>query len=132
MPWHPAANTVDGSVLNFYDVPLVGLFTQHGCSFLYQCILWELEEVSIWLYTPIVEAERAELESLTGGELTSALQRLRDGRRVTVSFASGDRTQGSEVLDVKPDVSNVTLAKLLLDALKRRVEQAEQRVLSPA
>ena len=128
VPWHPAANTVDGSVLNFYDMPLVGLFAQHECSFVYQCIFGELEEISIWLYTPIIDAERTEIESLAGGELSAALQRFRGGRRVTVSLVDGEGTQMSEVLDVKPDVSNLALARLLFNRLKRRVEYAERRV----
>ena len=38
-------------VLNEYDMPLSGLIEQGGMTFLYVCLLGELEELNIWAYS---------------------------------------------------------------------------------
>ena len=130
MPWLPAANTVSGPVLNFYDIPLVGLFVQHGCSFLYQCIHGHLDDVNFWLYTPINEREKLKIEGSTGNDLIRAIQELRDGRRVTVAMASKEGIIMSEIFEVKDRVSDTVLIRRSIDAAKKRLNII-QRITVP-
>ncbi|AEH09017.1 MULTISPECIES: hypothetical protein [Protofrankia] len=121
-PWHPTASTVDGPVLNFYDIPLLGLFSQDWHHFLYQSIL-DLEDIGFWVYTPLTEHERIEIETASGNELSTALQKLRDGRKVTVAFAADDGIVMSENL---ASGSDVVMVKGLLEAVSRRLKLVEQ------
>ncbi|WP_322761555.1 hypothetical protein [Frankia sp. Cr2] len=122
-PWHPTASTVDGPVLNFYDVPLAGLFSQDWHHFLYQCILGHIDDVGIWVYTPIADGERAKLETAVSPKLQEELQKLRDGRKVTVALAVSDHILMSENLVSGSDATLIHRALEACESLLKVIQR---------
>ena len=72
-PWLPADNVTPLEILNEYDIPLSGLIEQGGMTFLYVCLLGELEELNIWAYSHLSEAEVGRLRSLLEDDLAAAI-----------------------------------------------------------
>ena len=86
-PWLPADNVTALEVLNEYDMPLSGLIEQGGMTFLYVCLLGELEELNIWAYSHLSEAEAGRLRSLLEDDLAAAIDEALANRMLVVALA---------------------------------------------
>src|SRR5579863_8777207 len=63
-PWLPAYDVTSRLLLNEYNIPLAGLIDQDGVTYLYACLLGELEDVNLWAYAWVGDAEIIQLTSL--------------------------------------------------------------------
>ena len=82
-PWLPASNVTALEVLNQYDIPLSGLIQQDGTTYLYACLLGEMEDLNIWAYGRLDEDEVSRLTSLLlGDELQAAIDEMLASRMV--------------------------------------------------
>jgi hypothetical protein len=86
-PWLPASNVTALTILNEYDIPLSGLIEQNGETYLYVCLLGELEELNIWAYSPLGEAEGQRLATLHDDELATAIDEALANRMLIVAIA---------------------------------------------
>ena len=86
-PWLPASTAVPGLVLNEYDIPLAGLVKQDETTYLYACLIGELEPLNIWAYAPLRESEITELTSLTEVALSAAIDQMLLNRMLVVALA---------------------------------------------
>jgi hypothetical protein len=74
-------------VLNEYDIPLAGIVKQNETTYLYACVLGELEPLNIWAYAPLRESEVTELTSLTELALSAAIDQMLVNRMLIVALA---------------------------------------------
>jgi hypothetical protein len=87
-PWLPASNATALEILNEYDVPLSGLVEQGGTTYLYTCLFGELEDLNIWAYARLDEAEVERITSLLDDELGAAIDQALADRMLIVAIAS--------------------------------------------
>lgn len=87
-PWLPADSAVGKDVLNMYNIPLVGLIEQGGATFLYACLLGELEAQNIWAYGEADQSEVALLSSAGDNELADVTDHMLANRELIVAHAS--------------------------------------------
>src|SRR6266702_6108604 len=87
-PWLPASNVTALEVLNQYDIPLSGLIEQGGTTYLYACLLGEMEDLNIWAYGRLDEDEVSRLTSLLDDELGAAIDEVLANRMLVVAIAS--------------------------------------------
>lgn len=87
-PWLPADNVRELRILNRYNIPLTGLIEQDGVIYLYACLLGELEDLNIWAYAPLRDAELQRLTSLTDDDLNAAIDQVLTGRTLVVALAA--------------------------------------------
>lgn len=105
-PWEPTATTVPGEVLHRYNMPLVGVFEQHGVRYLFQCWGGELERANLWLYTRLPE----EQERLLGDEtrpFTEALDEATSGEGVLAVALDGRIVAWEPIPDVDEPLSEI-------------------------
>jgi hypothetical protein len=70
LPWVPNEfQTRMVEEFHHYDMPLVGVVEQSGVDYLFQCVVGEVEPISIWQYTILHPDERAKLEEASQDEL---------------------------------------------------------------
>lgn len=123
LPWRPSFGISDYVVLSHYDMPLAGMFMQNGTHFLFQCVIGQLESFHLWVYSPLTDSERHELEGLEGAALGARLDRLIYGRDVTVVFADDeDGILFRTVFRVNPPASLVDFVRRALVTARRRIE----------
>lgn len=87
-PWLPASNVTALEVLNLYDIPLSGLIEQGGTTYLYACLLGEMDDLNIWAYGRLDEGEVSRLTSLLGDELEAAIDEMLANRMLVAAIAS--------------------------------------------
>jgi hypothetical protein len=92
-PWLPGGGASERLVLNEYDIPLMGLVDQGGTTFLYMCLLGELEQLNIWAYVRLEQQEANRLASLQGDQVVRAAARCLSARPVTVALAHDHELQ---------------------------------------
>ncbi len=87
-PWLPADDVTSRLLLNEYNIPLAGLIEQDGVTYLYACLMGELEDVNIWAYALVNDAEIDRLTSLTGDDLDGAINQALTRRTPVVGIAA--------------------------------------------
>ena len=126
-PWLPASTAVQGLVLNEYDIPLAGLVKQNETTYLYVCLVGELEPLNIWAYAPLRESEVAELTSLTEMALSAAIDRKLLNRMLVVALAHelhlGDWTRIDSGME-----GPLALAMRFIDAMARRTSRTQEEL----
>jgi hypothetical protein len=91
-PWQPSRCTRElVRYRRSREIPLVGVVEQSGTQYLYQCVLGQTEEVNIWLYTPLLPAERDAIEAASSRKANELFIRFsrRDGRLVIAHNSVG-------------------------------------------
>lgn len=78
-PWQPTEyQTRLIAEYHRYDIPLLGVIEQSGSLFLFQCLTGEVEQLSIWAYTPLSAEEKARLDILEGEEFEGLVESVTD------------------------------------------------------
>jgi hypothetical protein len=118
-PWLPAGDVKSRLVLNEYNIPLVGLIEQDGVTHLYVCLVGELEDVNLWAYAPLDDAEIGRLSSLTGDGLDEAINRALTYRTLVVGIASHHELV--DWISIRVDAEEpLTIAKYFLREMQKR------------
>lgn len=138
-PWLPADNVLPIQVLNEYNVPLIGLVRQSEAMYLYACLVGELDDLNIWAYARLSDAEVDRLESLLDEDLTAAVQESLANRMLVVALAFDYELVEWERIDSGVEGPS-RIARRFLDKLQRRlmavqgyVEKLEEdRALAPS
>jgi len=126
-PWLPASNVTALTVLNEYDIPLSGLIEQAGATYLFVCVLGEMEDLNIWAYAPLKDGEQARLVSLLDDELAHAIPEVLADRMLTVGFAEDDKLAGWLQIDSGIE-GPLALAKRFVDQIGRSLAHTQQNV----
>jgi hypothetical protein len=92
-PWMPAGNATTFETLHKYNIPLSGLIEQDGVTFLYACLVGELEELNVWAYSHVTAREVKRLTSLLGDDLAAATDAALMHRDVIVALAHDHELQ---------------------------------------
>lgn len=99
-PWLPAHDVVAGQVLDFYDVPRVGLLHQSGHTYYFECIIGDGQDVGIWAYSLLAGDELQTLLAADGPtEFDELTPRFIEDRWVTLAIVANDRIVETAVLD---------------------------------
>ena len=126
-PWLPAGNVTALQILNEYNIPLSGLIEQGGTTYLYVCLLGELEDLNIWAYARLDEAEIERLTSLLDDELDAAIDAALADRMLVVAFADDHRLVDWLRIDAGIE-GPLMLAKRFVDQMRRRAEATQRDV----
>ena len=132
-PWLPADNVTARLLLNEYNIPLAGLIEQDGVTYLYACLLGELEDLNIWAYALLSDAEVSGLTSLTDEDLGAAINEALTHRTPVVGLAADH--QLVDWVPLKVDAEEpLAIAKCFVkqmqrrwDTIKRDVEDLERQ-----
>lgn len=125
-PWTPSDDATLVEVLNEYNVPLTGLLSQHGVTYLFHCLIGETADANVWAYSPLTEPEIKTLDELTDPEqLTREVLKLLGHRTITFAFASRDQLARWEPWSVGENVGDAMgqFLDLLLDEIRREEQQ---------
>jgi hypothetical protein len=126
-PWLPASNVTAVMTLNQYDIPLSGLVEQNGATYLYVCLLGELEELNIWAYAPLGDPEGHRLVTLRDDELAAAIDEALANRMLIVALA--DDHELAAWLRIDSGVEGpLALAKRFVGQLGRRLARTQENV----
>lgn len=126
-PWLPADNVTPLEILNEYDIPLSGLIEQGGMTFLYVCLLGELEELNIWAYSHLSEAETGRLRSLIEDDLAAAIDEALANRMLVVALAHDAKLVDWAPLDAGME-GPLGLATRFTNQLRRHLSLTPQDV----
>lgn len=126
-PWLPASNVTALEVLNQYDVPLSGLIEQGGTTYLYACLLGEMEDLNIWAYGRLDEDEVNRLTSLLDDELGAAIDKVLANRMLVVAIASDYELVNWLPIDAGVEGS-LAIAKRFLTRMMARLEATQRDV----
>jgi hypothetical protein len=126
-PWLPADNVTAGEILNAYNFPLSGLIEQDGVTFLYACLLGELESQNIWAYAQVSRQEAERLQSAVDGEFAAAMDRTLANRMLVVALASDYELVDWLAIDAGVE-GPLALAKRFLDGMRRRLKSMQKDV----
>jgi hypothetical protein len=126
-PWLPADDVTPLEVLNEYDIPLSGLIEQEGMTFLYACLLGELEELNIWAYSHLSEAEAGRLRSLLEDDLAAAIDEALANRMLVVALAHDAKLADWGPLDAGME-GPLGLAARFTNQLRRHLSLTPQDV----
>jgi hypothetical protein len=120
-PWLPSAESELVEEYAHYDMPTVGVISQYGCYFLFECVEGVVDNFNIWVYAPITKKEEEELSQLTGSELTEAIDAIWGSRDLTAAIAEGDAIlTGGPV--VQATVKRLGVTRAALNALHTLVK----------
>jgi hypothetical protein len=104
-PWSPDAETTSVTVFHFFTIPLVGLVEQHGCFYIYWCVVGHSGPENAWAYARLDNPDDAdqlgESDQVTFDEI---LRHLVEGRVSTFALAS-DETGITEWVTLEPPAS---------------------------
>lgn len=73
-PWQPTSDSELVVEYRHYDVPLTGVLGQHDREYLFMCLQGADEDLSLWWYVPITQAQRSRLEALPAEQFDGALR----------------------------------------------------------
>jgi hypothetical protein len=118
-PWLPADDVTSRLLLNEYNIPLAGLIEQDGVIYLHVCLLGELENVNLWAYALLDDAEIGRLSSLTGDGLDEAITGALTCRTLVVGIASHHELV--DWIPIRVDAEEpITIVKCFLKEMQRR------------
>ncbi len=126
-PWSPASNVTEILILNEYNIPLAGLIEQDSATYLYSCIVGELEDLNIWAYAPISGAERERLSAVVGDELGQAMAALLEDRMLVVALADDCELRQWSTIDAGVE-GPLAIAKRFLQNLRRQLAQTQESI----
>jgi hypothetical protein len=118
-PWLPADNVTAVEILNQYNIPLAGLIEQDCVTYLYVCLLGELEELNIWAYALLGDAVIARLRSLVDDEVDAAIRIALTNTTLVIALAADHKLVDWIVMKVGTED--------LLAIAARFVEQMQSR-----
>jgi|HubBroStandDraft_2_1064218.scaffolds.fasta_scaffold125581_2 hypothetical protein len=132
-PWLPAYDVTSRLLLNEYNIPLAGLIDQDDVTYLYVCLMGELEDVNIWAYALVEDAEIGLLTSLTGDDLAAAINGALTRRTLVVAIAADHelvdwipvRVDAAEPLEIAR--SFVKQMRRRWDTIRMEVEDLERQ-----
>lgn len=126
-PWLPASNVTAGMLLNEYNIPLAGLIEQGGTTYLFACLLGELEDVNIWAYARLDDAEVEHLTSLIGDELSAAIDETLGNRMLVVALADDHELVDWLHIDAGQE-GPLGMIRRFLHRMRRRLETVQKDV----
>jgi hypothetical protein len=94
-PWMPSPDAEEVETLDFYNIPLAGLLTQHGATYLFVCAAGEEETANVWLYAHLNEQEASDLLGAREKELVREMARCLTQRHVVAALAANHRIVSS-------------------------------------
>lgn len=110
-------------------MPLVGVIRQGGATHLFRCIEGHVDLNNLWAYTPVSEAEVAELEAAAADELDGAVDRVVEGRPVVVALGrEGDGILVSAL--IRDPGGHVTLLHAAREALRALTAEVDLKLAS--
>lgn len=132
-PWQPDGNTSIIEELDRYNVPTMGILEQHGVMYCFELIEGHVQDMNVWIYTPLSKVEAKELCRASGQEIDTLLARMQQDRPVMAALAAENAIQQAtavktEGLDTQELVA--TAVRELRNLLQR--ERAGLRSLTPA
>lgn len=126
-PWLPADNVTAGEILNAYNFPLAGLVEQDGATYLFACLLGELEQQNVWAYVRLSSQEADRLLSAVDDEFTKRVDETLANRMLVVALASDYELVDWLTIDAGVE-GPLGLAKRFLDAMRRRLMSMQKDV----
>lgn len=128
-PWSPSTDAQLVTTLHFYDMPLAGVIRQGGATHLFRCIEGHVDLNNLWAYTPVSEAEVAELEAAGADELDGAIDRVVEGRPVVVALGrEGDGILVSAL--IRDPGGHATLLHAAREALRALTAEVDLKLAS--
>lgn len=122
LPWLPGHSVDAGEVLDYHNVPRVGLLHQSGLTYYFECIIGDGQDLGLWAYSLLTEEEIMKLLTLHGPEqFDDFTPQLLQHRWVTVAMAVEDTIVDSSIFDVE-DENAVSLANRMLRHWERQQE----------
>lgn len=137
-PWMPADNVAPLQVFNEYNIPLAGLIEQDGMTYLYVCLLGELEDANICAYARLSEGEVTWLSSLIEDELATAISETLANRVLVVAIASDYKLADWLSIDVGVEGPAAVVRRFIaqlsrhLEATRRDLEELQSQQEQPA
>jgi hypothetical protein len=126
-PWLPAYDVTSRLLLNEYNIPLAGLIDQDGVTYLYVCLMGELEDVNIWAYALVDDAEIGLLTSLTGDALAAAISGALTCRTLVIAIAADHELV--DWIPVRVDaVGPLEIARSFVKQMRRRWDMIRMEV----
>jgi hypothetical protein len=126
-PWLPAYDVTSQLLLNEYNIPLAGLIDQDGVTYLYVCLMGELEDVNIWAYALVDDAEICLLTSLTGDDLAAAISGALTCRTLVIAIAADHELV--DWIPVRVDaVEPLEIARSFVKQMRRRWDTIRMEV----
>jgi hypothetical protein len=119
-PWLPAYDVTSRLLLNEYNIPLTGLIDQDGVTYLYACLLGELEDVNLWAYAWVSDAEISQLTSLTGEDLDAAVNQALTHRTLVIGLAAGHQLVDWISIRVGAEDPLAIVKRVLIELQRRR------------
>jgi hypothetical protein len=117
-PWRPASTATPVVVLDRYDIPLLGVVSQHGSNFLFNFLEGQPQEVNIWVYANLADQELEALQRATPEEIDDIVDQIFGTRETTVALATeGDGLLLSAV--IKPCRTRKELIAVAISELAR-------------
>jgi hypothetical protein len=108
--------------LSEYNVPLAGLIEEKGRTYLYVCLLGELEPVNIWAYCSLSGPDVEHLRASRDDDLSAAIDETLSSRStLLVAFAADYELVRWLTIDAGVD-HPLELAKRFISQLRRRPE----------
>ncbi|WP_341250721.1 hypothetical protein [Euzebya pacifica] len=123
--WEPTDDSSLIAVFHKHDLPLAGLFEQHGCIYGFACIYGETAVHQFYAVAAITESERDDLEAAPSTDRARVLaEMIRAGHKVRV-FLHDEYKGIVEGLDVEPGSSG-DLVALTVDRLTDLVDELDR------
>lgn len=118
-PWRPASTATPVVVLDRYDIPLLGVVSQHGSNFLFNFLEGQPQEVNIWVYANIADQELEALRRATPEEIDDIVDRVFGTRDTTVALATEGRGLVLSAI-IKPCQTRKELIAVAISELARQ------------
>jgi hypothetical protein len=126
-PWLPADDVTSRLLLNEYNIPLAGLVDQDGVTYLYACLMGELEDVNIWAYALVDDVEISLLTSLTSDDLGAAISEALTHRTLVIAIAAGHELV--DWIPVRVDAEEpLEIARSFVKQMRRRWDMIRMEV----
>lgn len=125
-PWLPADDVRASRELARYDIPLIGLIEQGNATFLYSCLIGEVEPVNLWAYAHVDNLEAAALLDAAEADFDALVERVLSNRPLVVAIASNWLLEDWDKIDVGAD-GPLAAAREFLDHMHRKWSELQAR-----
>jgi hypothetical protein len=125
-PWLPADDVRAGEELARYDIPLVGLIEQGDATFVYSCLIGEVESVNLWAYAHLDSSEVAALRSASEADFDGVVEQVLSNRPLVVAIASNLQLEDWDKIDVGAN-GPLVAAREFLDHMHRKWSELQAR-----
>lgn len=126
VPWEAGGELE--RVYHQYDMPLIGIVSQFGVDYLFQCLTGQLDPFNLWAYTIVSRHEQKELASASGPEFDDLIGSILHSRAgvLAVAIDDGEDTPRVAASTEFEDTDGGIVASL--EVLQEKLSQTLERV----